>query len=945
MVAAETDSPVIPWQDTYRPEDAPTPVAANATRHRDRDVTMPAPLDEVDADSQRNPPSVSSKDGRRKQRSSNRPKPINHSSRNRSSGSRLPEMEEQPQDGHSSLQTSQDGTVERECEIKEIHEQDEEPLLTEDAYSLLYTTKFGSKTSLWASFSIMIQGGMLLVTFLDLFDTSSEGNDTNGTSNRLEIPPGSTTEVMIAQFLGMLLTVMVMAVDGDLVIGITQLIKGYDPRIQERSENASWTKWLITGLLQSCFGVLLLVDSFILSMQSATVIDLSLNLTALHFIQEIDEMAFKLGAESGLLGEQVEADCEHVKNLKGYFTPAQKKHKLCRRRALIALMTIGLLVPYFILVYQQGNDRFMCKQIYIQFGDEYTPEMAHYSGNFRSQGGSFGQTIGGRNYYVDGTGRYQVAFCDAENFWSVSEQNKHNPCDFIFRSADTTSFDIIEVSAGDWFVKTELSGSVDVDWLKIVCSDCNEDTCPKERGQCSEEKDRCEAYSSGEYFGLNLQFQEECQWFALDQRTRDGLSAIPGTISFLDREYMTLDSPFPNGTSVSFYGFPIYVPYELVDIASPVNDANSHYEEQVDSFMVYTGRRWVLYAIPDENLARIVDINGYPSNWSRSEFILYFDDLNNETKFPTNIAALRQLTSDNINYFPIFFSSPVDYGEDEVGFDPSGVSWVHASLPYNTSKEALIPSRADVAYPVSARFLCTDCSKPIEEEDFIVWEGDDEFCLNGGICEGGYCVCQNFYSGFQCERVIDCVGAGSYCSGVGTCNQETRTCECEEGNYGSLCQLGAGAHVVSDPFLCNKCRLEGQGGCESPWSEACTCKDGWGGMYCNETLASNSSDTEETDSPTSNWDRADDASESSNFNSTSTAPPVTGAADSPSSASPEPSISSSTTSTNHHAGPTDSPSSIFPETVETPGEGPSTGISPPKEPKDIDKESLNGIHV
>ena len=40
-------------------------------------------------------------------------------------------------------------------------------------------------------------------------------------------------------------------------------------------------------------GVITLVDSFILSMQSTTVIDLVLNLTALYFVQEADEMAFQ----------------------------------------------------------------------------------------------------------------------------------------------------------------------------------------------------------------------------------------------------------------------------------------------------------------------------------------------------------------------------------------------------------------------------------------------------------------------------------------------------------------------------------------------------------------------------------------------------------------------------------------------------------------------------
>lgn len=39
------------------------------------------------------------------------------------------------------------------------------------------------------------------------------------------LPAGSTIQVMVAQFLGFLATAMIMASQGDLVIGWTQLIK------------------------------------------------------------------------------------------------------------------------------------------------------------------------------------------------------------------------------------------------------------------------------------------------------------------------------------------------------------------------------------------------------------------------------------------------------------------------------------------------------------------------------------------------------------------------------------------------------------------------------------------------------------------------------------------------------------------------------------------------
>ena len=164
--------------------------------------------------------------------------------------------------------------------------------------------------------------------------------------------------MMIAQFIGMLVTAMVMAAEGDLVIGATQLISGFDPRMQEMSPHATWLRWYLTGILQCLVGCLLLFDSFVLSMQSEAVIDLVLNLTALHFIQEIDEMAFSIAAESGLFGEAVEETCEHVQNLKKFTTPEQRERKKNLRRGIVLFMVCGLLAPYFLIVVWQNSGKF-----------------------------------------------------------------------------------------------------------------------------------------------------------------------------------------------------------------------------------------------------------------------------------------------------------------------------------------------------------------------------------------------------------------------------------------------------------------------------------------------------------------------------------------------------------------------------------------------------------
>ena len=550
----------------------------------------------------------------------------------------------------------------------------------------------------------------------------------------MEVPSGSTIQVMVAQFLGMLLTAMVMAADGDLVIGCTQLIKGYDPKIREASPNATWIRWLFTGILQSLVGCLLLFDSFVLSMQSTTVIDLALNLTALHFIQEIDEIAFGLAADSGLLGEKVSQDCEHVRNctfsshlhfsamlaliqcmliipfafpqptVKKYSTPETRREILVLRRVLIAMMTVALIVPYAIVVANQSDGRFICQTLYIQLGDSYIPEMAHYTGFFRSQGNGLRARIGygQRNYYIDDSQTWKLSFCDSENYWTISKLNEDACSDFVYRSEETDTFDIIEAASGDWFINTQATGVIDADWLKIVCNDCDEEeTCNPDNGKCSEKGDKCECKEGR--FGLNCQFFEECNYFGLDQRTRDGLPTIPGTVSFQERDYVSISGWGSNFTGPYFYDRPIYAP---TNGSAPADN--------VDSFIIFTGRRWIIYAIPDENLATVVAENRIPSNWSTYEgddgFIKYFEDRSHLV----GVEAMKNLTAELINYFPIFASSPLDYGENSFGFEPSAVSWVLASEHDDESGKEIISRVPDENNPVSARFLCSVCEVRIE---------------------------------------------------------------------------------------------------------------------------------------------------------------------------------------------------------------------------------------
>ncbi|CAB9505496.1 EGF_like [Seminavis robusta] len=710
-------------------------------------------------------------------------------------------------------------TMEYADEYGEEEEDGEvEQALTEDAYSLLYTADFFSRTAFFAITVVLLQAGMLFLTLLDLIDTNPKGeeNKTNGVSNRLNVPPGATTYVTIAQFLGMVLTVMLMAVEGDIVVGFSQLLEGYDDGILHDMPNATFLRWLVTGLMQLMVGVILVLDSFILSMKSTTVIDLVLNLTALYFVQEVDEIAFQL-ADMGILSSGIQEDCEKVKNLKQVSPPEFIERRRFCKRVLLILLLIGLIVPYAIVVSWQTNGVYLCNHVYIQFGDAFLPEMAYYSGQFHQQGFGWADRVNDRVVYIDDSEKLKLAYCNSETAWTISWANTLSSCDYIFKSSNTDTFDVAEVD--NWVVKTTTTGDVPVDWLKLVCNDCNPELCNEAYGDCKVDNspgsrlNKCECKSKDRQ-GLNCELSASCLYFSLDARTTDTLAAQPGGYFLAETEFVDLRvvPGFDDGITMMHHRY-IYAPLDDFEDGSPVVADN------ITTFMLFSGRRWVIYTLPE----------GSSEKLAKDEFMTFLRD-NDPANRP--VEMLKNISITYPHFIPLFFSSPVNYGGEEY-IRESGNGWV---ITQPVSNYTVLPREADDNQPLPATYLCSDCST------------DPDLCQNNGICDSGVCHCSYFFWGPNCERAFECREFGlidekSNKTGCyfeqGNCNPVTRLCEdCDHGTFGNLCQYG-GPNALSDQdqLFCAQC--EASYGSDDDWAcnvhtKDCPCLPGYTGDLCED---------------------------------------------------------------------------------------------------------------
>jgi len=93
---------------------------------------------------------------------------------------------------------------------------------------------------------------------------------------------------------------------------------------------------------------------------------------ALHFVQDIDDVAFLVG-KYGFLTRPIQNECIRVTQI---VVPKGRKrvNKFTRRIFTISFLIL-LLVPYGVVVSRQWHGVYVCQNIYVQFGDAYFPEL------------------------------------------------------------------------------------------------------------------------------------------------------------------------------------------------------------------------------------------------------------------------------------------------------------------------------------------------------------------------------------------------------------------------------------------------------------------------------------------------------------------------------------------------------------------------------------------
>ncbi|CAB9529198.1 unknown protein [Seminavis robusta] len=593
-------------------------------------------------------------------------------------------------------------SIEDENEDKDKDEAEWHNPFGASTYSLIYLCSVDSVAFWYAIFVYVIQITTILLTLIDIVDWSGNG---------LDMPPNVDLIVTIAQGVALFQAV---AFQSDLLEVVGKFKGGFHPEVLERHPGATYSTWLLSCIAQLMAGLLLLLTIYILTMQVDSVLGIMLNFAALHFMADIDNVAFDL-AKAGFMGNRLQSAANNVVNFQ-VRKPSGEQGFLQRSwKAGVFLSILAVMVAGWItIVVFRTSGKYMCNTIIVNMGDEFVPSLGTFNGLYDLDF-STGSGLEWRAEYaerrsaeIDTPGRGVFGYCNDIKAWTFRVQPKDNlegsdPCDWIARSSETDTYDITETGRIQWFVRDETNREVVLEPLSVFCFDCaNEDAEGTDdcggKGSCSNAVCDCE----DGWYGLRCEFVSPCPWITIDARKEKFASTRDWASNY---QFIELG----DSTLVEAYHRPVYI---------------HEYESGEYDVVMFTGGRWALTSsvflshtgrIPSDGLSEGQDDVG--------------DDIGNFFKY-----SFHGFKGFSTNFSVAFLSDYMEIGTERDSSSPVGLSW------YDIAKEATAEDENQgTGSLVDAEFLCHVC------------DSDSNPCLYDGKCNNGTCECNLDSFGSLCE--------------------------------------------------------------------------------------------------------------------------------------------------------------------------------------------------
>lgn len=579
--------------------------------------------------------------------------------------------------------------------------------LPQDTFIFLVTSPV---RSLPFAFSLAIYGFQMVTFVLVILNLLDQGS---GSNNPFGIPGNVLAELRAAQFIAMLIAVLT---QDDIVTAAVLFRDGYNVNYIQKLPYASPRKFWLSVFARFSEGCLGLVVSFLLIVTATTVVELLLNFTAIAFVSNLDDVMFFL-AKQGFTGRRCKRQARSIAEAR--FKP--EKHGRIPKVLMLAVIVCVLIISWVAVIHSQVTGDFFCKTLYVQFGDDFRPDLGAFSGLYDRQTKPYSLFSERRVVYVerrflDLAGRQRrarFAYCSTSSTWAFHWDDSAgggidaDPCQYVARSEQTDTFDLLTTASGAWFVQDGNKREVVLTPLYLTCMDCDdkkEDAC-NGRGYCSSGECTC---SKG-FHGSRCEFLEPCRELVVDIQTSPFSSSRQWP-----RNYKLLYGD--GGTIAQAYNRSVYI---------------STSETGGYDVIVFLGRRWGLTSSTD-----------LPTNVTNHEELAKFF----EEEYHAHSPGLKFS----------FLSEPTDVGTPKDSFLPEQLQWVQASRPIIS--EFGVSSQGPGA-DTNTLLLCLHCNEITNP------------CQYDGVCVNETCQCASAQPG----------SLGNLCqvppSGNGLCNRHFNTLE------------------------------------------------------------------------------------------------------------------------------------------------------------------------
>eukprot|EP00978_Attheya_sp_CCMP212_P006212 scaffold14035_cov55-Attheya_sp.AAC.3 len=401
-----------------------------------------------------------------------------------------------------------------------------------DTFSFLFICKRFSLGYLYSFFFFFLQVAILSLILVSIRKNAPDGNP-------LDVPVGMIWFLTAAQVCALFISLITQS---NFMATLDLINVKYDDIILALFEEATREKWIVSIIVRFIVGVYSIGITFILIVQSRTIIELFFNFAAVHFVSELGNIGFQLVYRGyiviGDLEQTARKLIDHVKfrRRKTVAFPCTKRRIPVKwlQNTLFLVHAVIIYCGWIFLTYKQYTGQYLhsiCQSFDVHFGAEVSnvcnedscffynetdPESTvvlpygPFSGIYTVYSDSRGnfEWKGGRPVYYQRNIEFReenhpgkFSYCRSEEAWvftidSVTKAES-DACNWLLRSPETDAYSMGNAPMTGWSIWTNDTLVPADPHFELSCVECESDVDCSYNGRCKKKICVCDPSWTG----------------------------------------------------------------------------------------------------------------------------------------------------------------------------------------------------------------------------------------------------------------------------------------------------------------------------------------------------------------------------------------------------------------------------------------------------------------